>query len=78
MEDIILKTGKKRNNYFDFIKGIAIILVVFGHCIQYGSGILFITNEDYYDDVIFKLIDSFQMPLFALISGYFIQKSVCK
>lgn len=78
MEDIILKTGKKRNNYFDFIKGIAIILVVFGHCIQYGSGILFIANEDYYDDVIFKLIYSFHMPLFALISGYFFYKSVRK
>lgn len=27
-----------RNYYFDYLKGIIIILVVLGHCIQYGSG----------------------------------------
>ena len=32
---------KSRNRQLDFVKAAAIILVVFGHCIQYGSGTIF-------------------------------------
>lgn len=32
---------KKRSILVDMIKGIAIILVCYGHCIQYGSGLEF-------------------------------------
>lgn len=60
----------KRNGYIDFLKGIAIILVVFGHNIQYGSGSNYLTNELFFDNIIFKFIYSFHMPLFAIISGY--------
>lgn len=61
---------KKRNGYIDFLKGIAIILVVFGHNIQYGSGSNYLQNEFFFDNIIFKFIYSFHMPLFAIISGY--------
>lgn len=33
-----------RDISIDFLRGIAIILVVLGHCIQYGSGSLFYSN----------------------------------
>ena len=48
------------------MKGITIFLVVFGHCIQYGNGKSF----DYFNDPLFKIIYSFHMPLFAVVSGY--------
>lgn len=44
--------------YLDYIKGIAVILVVFGHCSEIYS--------------LSKIICSFHMPLFFLISGYLI------
>lgn len=53
------------------IKGIAILLVVFGHCIQFGIGAGYYSEECYFDNVVFKLIYSFHMPLFMLVSGYF-------
>lgn len=30
---------KERSLYLDVVKGLAIILVVVGHCIQFGSGV---------------------------------------
>lgn len=67
-----------RDKYFDLIKGIAIILVVFGHCIQYGSGDTFYNTESYFDNLVFKAIYSFHMPLFAIVSGYLFFFSVSK
>lgn len=61
---------KERNHLLDTIKGVAIILVVFGHCIQLGCGTEYIEQKAYWDNIIFKLIYSFHMPLFALVSGY--------
>lgn len=61
----------KRNRFLDFIKGTTILLVVFGHCIQYGSGREYLVGELYYADPIFRIIYSFHMPMFAAISGYF-------
>lgn len=54
----------------DLIKGIAIFLVVFGHSIQYASGAHFLKTDSYYMDFVFKVIYSFHMPLFSLISGF--------
>ena len=54
-----------RDIRIDIIKGISILLVLWGHAIQNLS-----PNEAYYGDWIFKTIYSFHMPLFALISGY--------
>lgn len=61
---------KTRSNYLDILKGYAIILVVFGHCIQYGSGQQAMSNGVYFDNKVFQMIYSFHMPLLMLISGY--------
>lgn len=60
----------KRNNYIDFLKGTAILLVVVGHCIQYGSGHVYVLEEEFFNNSLYKLIYSFHMPLFILISGF--------
>ena len=52
------------------MKGVTIFLVVFGHCIQYGNGHEFSRSGAFFDDILFKIIYSFHMPLFALVSGY--------
>ena len=46
-----------RNEYIDWLKGFAIILVVLGHCWTLDRGL-------------FWLIYRFHMPLFFCISGY--------
>ena len=68
----------KRNKNIDILKGVLIILVVVGHCIQYGNGSQYINNLSFFDNKIFKIIYSFHMPLFMLISGYLFYYSVSK
>lgn len=62
----------QRNKKIDYIRAFAIITVVIGHSIQYGSG------PDYFclEDPVFKFIYSFHMPLFMLISGYLFYSSL--
>lgn len=60
----------KRNKNLDIIRGVAIILMVLGHCIQYGNGTEFSKPEIFFNNKIFQLIYSFHMPLFMLVSGY--------
>lgn len=60
----------------DTIKGVAITLVVFGHCIQVGCGTEYIAQKEYWDNTIFIAIYAFHMPLFALVSGYLIYPSL--
>lgn len=60
----------KRNEYLDVLKGIAIILVVVGHSVQYGSGRSFNDLGLHFSDPVFKIIYSFHMPLFMVISGF--------
>lgn len=67
---------KVRNHLLDTIKGVAIILVVFGHCIQLGCGAEYIEQKAYWDNTIFQIIYSFHMPLFALVSGYLMYPSL--
>ena len=38
---------KKKNAFIDYLKGIAILLVLVGHCVQYGSGASFLENDEY-------------------------------
>ena len=57
---------KERDYYFDFIKGIGIFFVLWGHCIQYGM----VKAGDFFENPLFKVIYSFHMPLLMLISGY--------
>ena len=61
---------KTRNVYIDIVKAVAIILVVFGHCIQYGSGSEFLSSTAFFENKVFIFIYSFHMPLFMLVSGY--------
>ena len=57
---------KKESFYWDVVKGIAIFLMLWGHCIQFcAKGAL-----SYMEDVVFKTIYSFHMPVFMLVSGY--------
>ena len=65
-----LSAKQSRNVFIDIIKAFAIILVVIGHCIQYGAGKNFLQEKLFFDNNIFKIIYSFHMPLFMLISGY--------
>lgn len=67
-----------RDETIDAIKAFAIFCVIFGHCIQYGSGCAFIEGSKYYENFIFRVIYSFHMPLFMLISGYLFGLSVKK
>lgn len=65
-------------NFLNIVKGLAIFLMIWGHCIQYciPSGV------DFFENVAFKIIYSFHMPLFMLVSGYLFyfsfQKRDCK
>ena len=59
--------ANQRLHYLDALKGILIILVILGHSIQ---------NQiiDYQHDALFRVIYSFHMPLFFLISGFLTYK----
>lgn len=70
MSPAVLREGTERSAYLDFVKGIAIVLVELGHCIQYGSGQAVINTASFFEDKLFRLIYSFHMPLFMLVSGY--------
>jgi fucose 4-O-acetylase-like acetyltransferase len=54
----------ERDLGIDWLKAFAIVLVVIGHAIQYSLAV------DYDDNLLFRLIYSFHMPLFFFISGY--------
>lgn len=58
-----------RDYSFDFIKGIAIFLVVFGHCI---NEMYFMSSKCNLDIWIY----SFHMPIFVFISGWFASSSL--
>ena len=62
-------TNGRNQNIIDFMKGFAILLVVFGHSIQ-------INYIDFDSVFLFKFIYSFHMPIFILISGYLAAKSL--
>lgn len=59
-----------RNQTLDITKGLLIILVVLGHSIQFGFGNTYCETEQFYDNILFRCIYTFHMPLFMLISGY--------
>lgn len=67
---------KKHELLPDVLRGFAILLMVFGHCIQAGSGAAFRDNALYFQDKLYQFIYSFHMPLFMLISGYFAHQSM--
>lgn len=58
----------KRNLLIDVLKGIATLAVLLGHAIQRGLIV------GYENNIIFKIIYSFHMPLFILLSGFSLSK----
>lgn len=58
--------SKKESFYWDIVKGTAIFLMLWGHCIQYCSP----SGSNYFKDIVFKTIYTFHMPVFMLVSGY--------
>ena len=59
-----LTRNNKRIEYIDIAKGITILLVILGHCLN--------------DGIIRQYIYSFHMPLFYILSGYFFKKQKTK
>lgn len=57
---------KKESFYWDVVKGAAIFLMLWGHCIQYCA----LYDVFYPEDIVYKTIYSFHMPIFMLVSGY--------
>lgn len=57
--------ARKRDIRIDMLKGFAIILVVLGHCVQFVYA-----SKDFGQNIVFRVIYSFHMPLFMFISGY--------
>jgi fucose 4-O-acetylase-like acetyltransferase len=61
-----------RNDFIDFLKGVLIFLVVYGHVIQHLGYTRKIPWEEsgFWSDPVFKLIYIFHMPLFMAVTGY--------
>lgn len=58
-----------REIWADWVKGITIYLVVLGHAIQN----IYYGGYDFEDNHLFSFIYGFHMPLFACVSGYFLE-----
>lgn len=58
---------KNRDLSIDYIKGILIFLVVWGHLIEFSL----VDHSAIYYDTLRKAVYSFHMPLFVFISGWF-------
>lgn len=69
---------KQRNVFFDFLRGSVICLVILGHSIQFGSGAEYLDKGDFFEDIFFRMIYCFHMPIFMMISGYFFSFSIKK
>jgi fucose 4-O-acetylase-like acetyltransferase len=67
-----------RIDWIDITRGVAIILVVLGHNIQYGYGPEFFVAKGYFENYFFKIIYSFHMPLMMWLSGYLFLFSIKK
>lgn len=61
----------ERKVFIDYAKGLAILLVVIGHLLQYN--LVGTSAKDLFD-----MIYSFHMPLFMLLSGYVASLSIEK
>lgn len=68
---------RTRNKNIDYIKAFAIVLVVLGHAIQFGSGI-YVKEHMFENNYIIYFIYSFHMPIFMLVSGFLFSISISK
>jgi fucose 4-O-acetylase-like acetyltransferase len=59
-----------RIQFMDALKLFAIFLVLWGHAVQY------LLSSVYYSEPMYRIIYSFHMPLFMMISGFFAVKSM--
>ncbi|MBO4840477.1 MAG: acyltransferase family protein [Bacteroidaceae bacterium] len=59
------KVETRRDQSFDVLKGILILIVVLGHALQYQY------QEDCWHQPLFDGIYTFHMPLFVFVSGFF-------
>ena len=56
-----------RNIQYDYIKGVAIFLVIYGHSISHID----IGQTSWWENPVYMIIYMFHMPLFIFVSGYF-------
>lgn len=68
--------NSNRTIWIDYIKAFAVILMLLGHCIEFGNGYEYRTNLQNFYNPIYVWIYSFHMPLFAIISGFFLVHSI--
>ena len=68
--------AEQRNECFDFIKGVLIFLVIWGHMLQKTNQS--VVYESIWDNPIYKTIYTFHMPLFMILSGYLTFSSLQK
>lgn len=71
-----LPTGKKRSDFIDYLKAIAIILVVVGHSLSYMIDKVDFVCSDL--NTIQTLIYSVHVPLFFVVGGYYVIRSLLK
>lgn len=67
--------ANNRNTFIDFVKFVLIYIVTLGHTVQM---IGYKNDPSFWNDIVFKSIYSFHMPLFIAISGYFTYFSLKK
>lgn len=65
--EIVSNKPKHRDLSFDYMKGVLIFLVVWGHLIEFSL----VDRSMIFFDTLRKIIYSFHMPLFVFISGWF-------
>ena len=70
--------NSEESEIISFAKGVAIILVLYGHSLQYGNGTVFFSEGLYWENPVMKTIYSFHMPLFIMLSGYLSFFSISK
>lgn len=68
------KVTNNEKFYLNVAKGLAIFLMLWGHCIQYCCN----NSFDFFENYVFKFIYSFHMAFLMLISGYLFYYSCSK
>lgn len=59
----------RRIGYLDFAKGVCVLLVIVGHCLRSLASVILLPYNGG-DLLSVRVIYSFHMPLFMLISGF--------
>ncbi len=78
MNGVLMENKKDRSRYLDVVKGITIMLVVLGHCVQCCPGTGWEVEGKFFTNPLFKVIYSFHMPAFMAVNGYLLYFQVRK